>query len=276
MTTPLLDMSALISHRFRGFAPQENTLDGLEAALNFGVLNLEFDIRMAACGTPMIYHDEWALDGGGKRRLLSDYKAEEYKKLGGRFTHIPTFENLLTLFKNHKNKRAKLFIDIKDLGFETLIHALVMGAKVGTRIIYVSWIPEILYRMQTIAPNIPKVISHWCMNISPRIRENHISYTSADGKIERRHEDYVVGERSGYLIIKPIRGKMLALLKQSKGGICVPKMMLTKELSGYYHDHNLKVFTFSYIDWDSINTHKSALDIDLYFIDNKNVFDKLF
>ena len=62
MDNPTLTIDALISHRFRGFAKRENTLEGLKAALDFGVVNLEFDVRVAACGTPMIYHDEYALD----------------------------------------------------------------------------------------------------------------------------------------------------------------------------------------------------------------------
>jgi len=40
----MVTISNLICHRFRGFAPYENTIDGLLAALDLGVLNLEFDI----------------------------------------------------------------------------------------------------------------------------------------------------------------------------------------------------------------------------------------
>ena len=50
----------LISHRFRGFSYRENTIKGLMNALDLGVQVLEFDIRVTRCGTPIIYHDEYA------------------------------------------------------------------------------------------------------------------------------------------------------------------------------------------------------------------------
>ena len=50
-------LTQLVSHRFRGFSPHENTIQGLNAALDFGVAQVEFDIRVTKCGTPLIYHD---------------------------------------------------------------------------------------------------------------------------------------------------------------------------------------------------------------------------
>jgi len=92
----MITLKNLISHRFRGFAHHENTISGLNAALDFGVLNLEFDIRVAKCGTPMIYHDEAALDKDGKLHHLCDVMASDFKALGGAFTHMPTAEALFT------------------------------------------------------------------------------------------------------------------------------------------------------------------------------------
>ena len=86
----MVDISHLISHRFRGFSKHENTIAGLTAALDFGVRHLEFDIRVARCGTPMIYHDEFTLDAKGNSRNLCDIKASDFKALGGVFGHIPT------------------------------------------------------------------------------------------------------------------------------------------------------------------------------------------
>ena len=55
----MVNFKTFISHRFRGFSDVENTIDGLNAALDFGVQQVEFDIRVSKCGTPMIYHDEY-------------------------------------------------------------------------------------------------------------------------------------------------------------------------------------------------------------------------
>jgi len=40
----MVDMSQLVSHRFRGFSKHENTIEGLLAALDFGVSQVEFDL----------------------------------------------------------------------------------------------------------------------------------------------------------------------------------------------------------------------------------------
>lgn len=269
-------MDALISHRFRGFAKHENTLAGLKSALDFGVLNLEFDVRVAACGTPMIYHDEYALDGSGQRLYLCDYKASSYKKLGGRFAHIPSLEELLTSTVNHKNTKAKLLIDIKDYGFEEEIHALVMGHRMQTRTIYVSWLPDVLYRLHEMAPTIPKCFSHWCQGVTAKIAAKHKAHRSQDGHIAHTEKTYIHGIRTGWAVAKPIIGDMLEVLQQSNGGICAPENMLTRELRDYYKSKNLFVSTYAYTGWAAISAHQKQLDVDLYFIDNRQVFEELF
>lgn len=270
-----IEIGAFISHRFRGFAPHENTLKGLRAALDFGVQNLEFDVRMAKCGTPMVYHDEFALDGGGNKQYLCDYKASEYAQLGGAFAHMPSLDALFSTVKVHKNQTAKLLIDIKDLGFEEEIHALVMYYRLQNRSIYVSWVPEVLYRLHDLAPDIPLCLSHWCGDVSEDVARSHDIHISKDGNIPRLTDQYMTGVRYGWLAKKALSGDMLRILKRSGGGICVPEMMLTRALSNFYHNQGLFVSTFSYTDWSAINAHRAKLNIDMYFIDNKQVFDEL-
>jgi glycerophosphoryl diester phosphodiesterase len=270
-----VEIGALISHRFRGFSAYENTIIGLCAALDFGVLNLEFDVRMAKCGTPMIYHDEFALDGNGDKQYLCDHKASEYADLGGRFESMPTLDALFSAVKVHKNQSAKLLIDIKDLGFEHEIHALVMVYRLHHRAIYVSWVPEVLYRIHGLAPSIPLCLSHWCGDVSKEVAASHDMHISTDGIIPRLSDKYMTGVRYGWISKQALSGDMLDILKHSGGGICVPQFMLTRELSDFYHGQNLFVSTFSYTDWTSIHAHKSTLEVDLYFIDNKQVFDEL-
>ena len=275
MTNKSLGMDALISHRFRGFSQYENTLEGFIAALDFGVQYLEFDIRAAACGTPMIYHDEYAHDGQGTRRLLCDYKASSYSALGGDFARMPSFDALLHTAAAHKNNTARLLIDIKDTGFEHEIHALVMLYKVQERTIYVSWQADVLFRLHEIAPEIPLCFSHWSMAVTPKIMTDHIVYKAKNGNVTPRSDSHIIGERSGWSVDVPLTGKMLDILIASGGGVCVPQVMLTRALSDHYHEQALFVSTFSYTDWNAINEHDDKLNIDLYFIDNKRVFEEL-
>jgi hypothetical protein len=267
----MVSLQNLISHRFRGFAPHENTMEGLRAALDFGVLNLEFDIRVAKCGTPMIYHDEHAPDKDGRSHHLCDVMASEFSSLGDVFSRISPAEELFEIAGKHPNKEAKLLIDIKDAGFETEIHALVMLNRLEDRSVYVSWLPETLFAMHDIAPDAEYCLSHWCQSPDAKTRKVHKVFNAKMGHIDRPSRRLVHGERSGWFLDGPLRGK----LRDIVSSICVPQAMVTQELFEDYHKDGIEVSTFSYVDWEHINRHKEQFDIDTYFIDNKKVFDEM-
>ncbi len=274
-TKRTVNAGALISHRFRGFSKHENTLEGLRSALDFGVCNLEFDVRVAKCGTPMVYHDEHALDGNGKKRYLCAFKAAQYEDLGGAFARMPSLDALFSTIKVHKSQDAKLLIDIKDLGFEHEIHALVMYYRLQNRAIYVSWLAEVLYRIHDLAPKIPLCLSHWSAEVGASDAAQHKVNISKGGIIPRIDDEYMTGVSYGWTVKDPLAGDMLAILKTSGGGICVPEDLLTRSLSDFYHRQKMFVSTYSYTDWQAINAHKSALNVDMFFIDNREVFERL-
>lgn len=271
----MVDLQRLISHRFRGFSPLENTLEGFKAALDFGVLNLEFDIRVTRCGTPMIYHDEFALDKNGNSHHIAHLMASDFKGLGGTFTSIPTAEALFAIAGIHANKDAKFLIDIKDAGFETEIHALVCQNGLQDRVVYVSWVPNALYTMHELAPEAPLCLSHWCQNPPEIARAMHDVNTAKGGLVPRLDRDYIHGERSGWYVEGGVRGELRDMLIRTKGSICVPQFMVTRELVDAYHTDGIEVSTFSYVTWPDIHAHEKEFNIDLYFIDNKKVFDEL-
>jgi len=267
----MVDLTQLISHRFRGFAPDENTLEGFRAALDFGVLNLEFDIRVAKCGTPMIYHDEYALDKDGNLHHLCDVMAADFKSLGGIFGRISTAEALFAIAGAHENQDAKLLIDIKDAGFEVEIHALVRLNRLGPRAVYVSWVPEALYALYDLHPEADFCFSHWCQSPNAKTRKVHKVFTAKFGHVQRGERNLVHGERSGWFVEGPLRGKLRDIVTS----VCVPQGMVTRNLVDDYHKDDITLSTFSYIDWNHIKRHKDQFNIDLYFIDNKRVFDEL-
>ena len=270
-----VSLKSLISHRFRGFSDYENTIEGLNAALSFGVQIVEFDIRVAACGTPMIYHDEASPDTTGQLRHLAHHKASEFKALGANFTHMPTADALFEAIAAHPNKDCKLLIDIKDGGFEEEINALVHLHRLQHRAVYVSWVPNVLYKMHEIAPDIPLCLSHWCQNPDTSIRAKHKVHTAKNGHVTRLDTNYIHGERSGWFIDGPLTGKLREILIASKGSVCVPQAMVTKELVDNYHADGLTISTFSYVDWDHIKDHKTRFNIDEFFIDHRRVFDEV-
>ncbi len=271
----MLPINRLISHRFRGFARQENTVEGLQAALSAGVQNLEFDIRVARCGTPMIYHDEYALDGTGNIRYICEVMARDFGSVGGRFSTMPSAEALLAAAGVHANKTARLLIDIKDVGFEVEIHALVVLAGLGHRVTYVSWLAQALYQIHDIAPDAPLCLSHWCKPPHRLIREIHTVFEALDGTIAKTAPQYFHGERGGHYVKGGLRGQLRDMLIKTSGSVCVPRDMVSAELVSDYQADGIAVSVFSYTDWPSIMSADEKMQIDLYFIDNKSVFDNL-
>ncbi|WP_017930267.1 glycerophosphodiester phosphodiesterase [Robiginitomaculum antarcticum] len=265
----------LISHRFRGFSTRENSLEGLRAALAFGVKHLEFDIRVAACGTPMIYHDESAKDGRGRKRRLADFTAADYQGLGGDFPLFPTFEALLQAIVGSGNTQSRFLIDIKDAGFEVEIASLVRLYRLHDRVTYVSWVPEALYAMHTIEPDIALSFSHWCKSPGPLVRSVHKVFHAHNGRVPDSERRYIHGERSGWFVNGPVKGEMRNLLAASAGSVCVPVSMVSRALVDAYHDAGIEVSTFSYVELRKVQQHKKMMNIDLYFIDNKKIFDKI-
>lgn len=272
----MLPINRLISHRFRGFASEENTIAGLVACMDFGVKYVEFDIRVARCGTPMIYHDEYALDAKGRKRDICDVMATDFADVGGRFATIPSAEDLFNAAAAHSNTSTQLLVDIKDAGFEEEIHSLVMAAGLGARVTYVSWVPEVLYQINEIAPDIPLCLSHWCQNPGDIVRSHHVVHDAKNGHVPRpngftrKH-----GDRSGWFVDGSLKGELREILQRVKGSVCVPEGMATAELVAAYQADGIEVSTFSYITWPAIMAHEETLKCDLYFIDNKEVYDAL-
>ena len=270
----MANINALISHRFRGFSNQENTIAGITAALEFGVQIVEFDIRVTGCGTPLIYHDEYAIDRNGKKRDISDIYASELNALGGTFSYMPTADALLEVAAAHDNKTCRLLVDIKDYGFEEEINALIHLHGLESRTVYVSWVPNVLYKMAEIAPHISLCLSHWPQNPNKLVRAHHHVHDALDGDIPRLKDRYIHGERSGWYVEGGLRGALRELIQKSGGSVCLPVDMLDTDLIADYQKDGIEVSAFSFVDWDTLIEFESKFGLNEFFIDDKCVFDQ--
>lgn len=264
----MVTRSQLVSHRFRGFSPYENTIEGLNAALDFGVEQVEFDIRVAKCGTPLIYHDEAAKTANGKTRHICDVMARDRHELGGVFAQMPTAEALFEAAAKHPNK-AKFLIDMKDAGFEDMLVYLAKANGLMDQIVWVSWLPETLYSIRDLAPEAELTLSHWCKNPDASVRALHRVFETSNGEIARPQRRQVIGERSGWFVNEPLKGEIRDLVQN----VCVPATMVTRELVENYQADGIKVSAFSYVTRDGLDSAEEALGLDDYFIDAKVVFD---
>jgi glycerophosphoryl diester phosphodiesterase len=106
-----------LGHRGVGKSPDseepENTLKSFKKAFEIGLHFCECDVRKSKDGNLFVFHDELlerTTNGKGK---LINYTENELKEFdAGNGERIPTFEELLKLFKS--NVDSRLFVELKE------------------------------------------------------------------------------------------------------------------------------------------------------------------
>ena len=161
---PPLTGIQIIAHR--GFSAQapENTLSALDAALAAGADAVEFDLRTAACGTPVLFHDPMlgrTTNGVGPlgRRPVGHLKALD---AGGWFgaafrdERIPTQEEAL---KHLAGRIDRVYQDIKGYReMEDLDRMVEITRKTdmagATVFVSSDWV--VMNRLRKVAPEIQR------------------------------------------------------------------------------------------------------------------------
>ena len=137
-------MNKIITEGHRGYCARypENTLVSFEAALDFGVDAIEFDIWLTKDKVPVLMHDGNPKRTCGVDGHLRDMTYEEVKKLepcyrekfgdkfAGKGITVPAFEELLMLCKE-KRPDIKLGVEIKEYTEETVDLAVALLKKYG-------------------------------------------------------------------------------------------------------------------------------------------------
>ena len=111
----------LIAHRGYSQCYPENTLIGLEAALQAGAQCIEFDVQFTADSVPVVFHDSELKRVTGSEGLiqetsfaaLSQLHAQETERFGEKFSQEPIsrLQTVLSLVKQWPNATA--FVEIK-------------------------------------------------------------------------------------------------------------------------------------------------------------------
>jgi len=133
MTTP----PKLVAHRGYTQHYPENTLLGLQAAIDAGAEYLEVDIQLSKDHVPFLFHDRDMERLCGQKGALHDYSASELSESRasdpGRFGYkyvdnpITTLIGLVGLMQRHP--RVSVFIELKRSSLEKFGHEL-MAKKV--------------------------------------------------------------------------------------------------------------------------------------------------
>jgi len=154
----------IIAHRgFSARAP-ENTLSAMEAAIETGVESVEFDLRTAACGTPVLFHDPMlgrTTNGVGplQRRPLAHLRALDAGSwFGPEFSgeRVPTQEEALAdirgrVFRVYQD--VKGYREMEDL--DRMVN-ITLETEMAAATIFMSFDWVILNRLRRIAPEIQR------------------------------------------------------------------------------------------------------------------------
>ncbi|MCR4998798.1 MAG: hypothetical protein K6A05_03055 [Lachnospiraceae bacterium] len=106
----------VISHRGGGVMAGENTLEGLEAAIELGAGGCEIDIQRTADGHYVVNHDRTFARVAGSNLTAQDMTLEQIKKLhirgrDGAMYQVATLDEMLQAAKG----RIHLFIELKGI-----------------------------------------------------------------------------------------------------------------------------------------------------------------
>jgi glycerophosphoryl diester phosphodiesterase len=154
----------IIAHRGYSARAPENTLAALDAALEAGVDAVEFDLRTAACGTPVLFHDPMlgrTTNGVGPlgRRPVGHLKALDAGEwFGAAFKdeRIPTQEEAL---QHVAGRVHRVFQDIKGYReMEDLDRMVEITRKTNmagaTVFVSSDWV--VMNRLRLVAPEIQR------------------------------------------------------------------------------------------------------------------------
>lgn len=121
-----MEIPQLVAHRGYPRRYPENTLEGIDAAIQAGACYVEFDVQVTADGVPVLLHDESLMRTTGTRgriintklEKLAELPANEPKRFGTRHRNvtIPTLAAAVDLLKQHP--RVTPFVELKEESLE--------------------------------------------------------------------------------------------------------------------------------------------------------------
>lgn len=130
-----------VGHRgARAYEP-ENTLRSFGKAIELGVDAVELDVRKTRDDHLVVIHDADVKRTTNGKGLVSELTLKEIKVFSTEKNEkIPTLEEALDFL----DKKVKVFVELKEAGFEEQVLALVHKKKLAENVIIVSFLEDAL------------------------------------------------------------------------------------------------------------------------------------
>lgn len=164
-----------VAHRGYPQRFPENTLVGVEGAIDAGATYVEIDVQLTRDLVPVLFHDESLRRVCGAEGTVSRYTFEELRRFpasepgryGTRYAHerIPSLVEFATLLARHTHVGA--FVELKRealdrFGAETLLARVTRDLQaVQARCVLISFAPEPLTMAKRAGWRVGAVIERW-------------------------------------------------------------------------------------------------------------------
>ena len=270
-------LTKLLSHRLRGFGAPENSQAAMEAACAAGIPYLEIDTRVADDRTIYVSHDprtDAVSDAPGSGASDASRDRLTPAKSGAMFE----LQDALRIFSSRSQAQQRLCIDIKDYGWEEAHLDLVRAAGVEQRVCFISWIPQTILRLHALGTKSPLILSYFELGrfgavgrVADRIFRNRCIRIGSwvlmgDGRYGDASGENVCGFNYG-LCSSGLPSGLVRVLRESGGGICVQRHLVSQALIRRCEEQGLQLWTFSVRSLSQFLHDAQQPGIDVVFCD---------
>jgi hypothetical protein len=294
----------LLSHRLRGFDQVESTGRGLEEALKAGARHMEFDVRFTEDGCPVAYHDTVFKPDRGATSYIDKWPLAALRSQRS-LRHMATLEDMCKCFADFRTPDALLHVDVKVSGHESVIHETIAKFGLLTNSVLVSWLPEVLVNFHAISPltrlcfcHLPLARTSWLYGVAKRIspivqgiapsigkglQDLDLAPILAseaqavrlhfhdDGDVTTGNPDADPHATPGHVIPDVLTGPMLDLLRETRGFVCAPLTLATRELRESYRALGIQFAVYSVADFRTLDDVMAKIDPDIVYVDNADI-----
>jgi glycerophosphoryl diester phosphodiesterase len=137
----------VIAHRGASAVAPENTIAAFQAAIDAGADGIEFDVRLAHDGVPVVIHDETLYRTSRVHGRVADMSADQLSQYD-----VPSLAQLFDLFKSNE---LVLYLEIKDKQIQLAEECcrLVEEHRLKDRVIFACFEHSLLQTIKQIDPS---------------------------------------------------------------------------------------------------------------------------
>jgi glycerophosphoryl diester phosphodiesterase len=246
----------LASHRLRGRGWPENSLAALKDMCALDVPYIEIDTRATRDGRLFVHHDPVFATRHWRSLRFANVDAATLIQRQRPSRPVAELETALAVFKETARPQSILCIDVKDFGYEQQHLELAHRYELDHRILFISWMPQSLCAFADHGFGGPLILSQFNLStlgllgratgvaMRPfRIKMGHrllVGENRAADELGNHATDY--DER---LISAGLPQWLLRVLKESRGGLCVPKLLYGKGLTRFTSEAGLQLWLYT-------------------------------